>query len=172
MKPTLALAVARACGSVAVAPEDEDAIRAHAEEIQRSVTQLRGREVVFGWAAGYGPALDDDTLAIYTLPPTRLVALGIVLALCYGPDRGDRLGRVVPLTDFNGAVARVRSSSQHVASQLGQAHVRGGLVELHEMGLVMLGGDCVGLGRALAAWTPAEWAAVDAAHAQLVECCR
>lgn len=172
MKPAFALAVARACGSVAVEPEDKNAIRAHAEEIQRAVTQLRGCEFVFGWAAGYGPALDDETLAIYSLPPTRLVALGIVLALCYEPDRGDRLGRAIPLTDFNGALARVRSGGQHVASQLGQAHVRGGLVELHEMGLVTLRQDCIGLGSALAAWTPAEWAAVDAAHSQLVERCR
>lgn len=167
MNPALAMAAARACGSVRVSADGLNELRGSAERIGRRVGELGGREVVVGWADGYGPALDDPALAIYELPQTRLVALAIVLALCYSPEQGQRRGREMNLDAFLDAAARLRPAGPATGA-IGHAHMKGALADLHEIGLVELGDDVVRIGPSLAAWTPAEWSALDILHGQLL----
>src|SRR4051794_37665301 len=104
MKAAVAMAAARAEGSVTLDGPSLAALEAAAQRTGRRVITLPGRQAVVGWAVGYEPNLDDDAVEVYELPQTRLIALALCLALCWEPHRGVMASRQAALHEFDAAV--------------------------------------------------------------------
>jgi hypothetical protein len=160
VRPEVALAAVRAgyrgpfeAGTLAAA-------HTAARHIGRRPVDLIGARLAVGWADGYGPNLDDEALVVGELSPTRLVALGVCLGLCWDADAPPLPGRTASVEQFDAAL-----------DQLGVAHihVKGALIDLHEMQLVSIDGRRVVLGAALADWSDADWAQLRALRSGLPE---
>lgn len=146
--PTVALAAARAGYAGSVDPPLLAELQAVAHRTGRRIVELPGRQVVVGWADGYGPNLDDGELVVARLSRTRLVALGVCLGLCWDPDGPRFPGREITEAEFD---AQLEELGVPVI------HVKGALPGLHEAGLVRLRDGRIALGAALAQWTDASW---------------
>jgi len=144
----LAFAAARAGHAAAIDPQLLGELHAAAARTGRRVVELPGRRVVVGWADGYGPNLDGDTLAVARLTGTRLVALGICLGLCWDPDGPRWPGREATEQDFDDQLAALGGAP---------IHVKGALPVLHETGLIRFADGRIRLGPALGAWSEASW---------------
>ncbi|MET0602010.1 MAG: hypothetical protein ABW167_08490 [Baekduia sp.] len=171
MRPAVAIAAARAAGSVDLGPAERGALTGVAERIGRQVVSIGGRATAVSWQEGYGPNLDEGALAIYALPQTTLVALGLALGLCVEPHR--RLpGQVVSIADFDAAVERLldqRSSRERSSGGGTGSFIKGALVLLHEIGLLRVDEQSLTLGPALAEWGEADWNAAHTLAARLRE---
>src|SRR5439155_5440389 len=85
MRAATAIAAARAAGTVVLHPEQRATVEATCARIGQRAVVLTGRETAITYATAYGPNLEDDTIRVYELPQTRLVALAVCLALCHDP---------------------------------------------------------------------------------------
>jgi hypothetical protein len=175
VRPATAIAAARACGSVAVDAGDVATVQAAAERTGRRVTVLGGHELAVDWAAGYEPDVDADAIEVYRLSQTRLVALGVCLALCWQPHRGALAGRAASLAEFEQLLVALTAKQRDRATAAGagsHAQIKGALVDLHAMGFVELSGDGVTLGPALSQLTAGDWNEIEHAVSRLNEVAR
>jgi hypothetical protein len=158
VRPAVAIAAARATGSVDLSPAERSSLMSIAERTGRQVVDIGGHATAMAWQEGYGPNLDEGALATYALSQTTLVALGLALGLCIEPHR--RLpGRVAAIADFDAAVERLldqRSTRERTSGGTG-SFIKGALVLLHEVGLLRVDEDTLALGPALAEWGDANW---------------
>ena len=170
MRPPVAMAAARAAGSVSLDPGERAALAAAAERTGRRVVDIGGHETAVAWQDGYGPNLDDGAISVYTLPQTSLVAFGLALGLCIQSHR--RLpGRQAPISEFDAAVEHLldqRSTRERGSGGTG-SFIKGALVLLHETGLLRIDEHTLALGPALAEWRDADWNAAHALAARMWE---
>jgi hypothetical protein len=134
------------------------AVETAARRTGRRTVELGDGRLAVGWADGLGPNLDDEALVVGELSPTRLVALGVCLGLCWSPEGPPLPGRPVSLAAFEAELDRLGITA---------VHVKGSLPELHEMQLIAFDGHELSLGPALGAWGEADWAALRALRSAL-----
>jgi hypothetical protein len=160
VRPEVALAAVRAGYRGPFETETLAAAHSAARRTGRRPVDLIGAQLAVGWADGYGPNLDDEALIVGELSPTRLVALGVCLGLCWDAAGPPLPGRTVAVEQFDAAL-----------DQLGVAHihVKSALIDLHEMQLVRFDGRRLALGAALADWSDADWAQLRALRSGLPE---
>lgn len=158
MNAVTALAAVRAGHHGPFSTATRAAIEAAARRTGRRTVELGGGRLAVGWADGYGPNLDDEALVIGELSPTRLVALGVCLGLCWQPDGPPLPGRTVPIAAFEAELDRLGVAGVHIKSSL---------PELHEMHLIVFDGRRLCLGPPLGAWGDADWAALRALRSAL-----
>lgn len=158
MRPAVAMAAARAAGSVHLDPTDRGALIAVAERTGRRVVDIDGRASAVAWQEGYGPNLDEGALSVYTLPRTSLVAFGLALGLCVEEHR--RLpGGKASIAEFDAAVEQLvtqRSARDRGSGGTG-SFIKGALILLHETGLLRVDEHTIALGPALAEWGDSNW---------------
>lgn len=172
MRAATAIAAARATGAVALDSEQLNVLQATCVRVGRCAVPVHERSIAVVYSEGYGANLEDSAIGVYELPQTRLVALGLCLTLCHDPQHGQTFGRKATLADFDAALARLRLDRGRTAStetSIRNAHVKGALFELHEMGYIRLEADTIELGPALAGWSNGDWALVGELHDQPTE---
>jgi hypothetical protein len=170
VRPAVAIAAARATGSVALDRAQRGALTSLADRTGRRVVDIGGHETAVVWQEGYGPNLDEGAISAYALPQTSLVALGLALGLCVEPHR--RLpGREATIAEFDAAAEQLldqRSTRERGAGGTG-SFVKGALVLLGETGLLHVDEHTLALGPALAEWGDADWNAAHVLAARLRE---
>lgn len=170
MRDATAIAAARAGGTVSLAPDQQASVKAICARIGRRTVALSPRQTAISYATGYGPNLEDDSIHVYELPQTRLVALAVCLGLCHDPAQ-PLPGRISTIEQFETVVAelvRERQRTERADPIQSVRHVKGALFELHEMGFLRVHDDTIELGPALASWSETEWAQVGQLHEQLI----
>jgi hypothetical protein len=158
------IAAARATGSVVLGAEQLTLVQATCARVGRRAIPVGEAKVAVGYEEGYGPNLDDGAITVYELPPTRLVALALCLTLCHDGAHGPPFGHKATLAQFDAALTKLRLDRDRTAireTPLVNAHVKGALFELDEMGYVRLQADTIEIGPALAGWSNADWALID-----------
>jgi hypothetical protein len=155
---------------VTVDADELAALQAAAERTGRRFTVMSGREAVVNWAVGYEPNLGDGAVSVYELSKTRLVALGVALALCWQPHRGALDGREVAVADFEQLlmILAARRGDRSVSGVAGSnASIKGALLDLHEMGFLRTTDETISLGPAMAQLTAPDWATIEASITRL-----
>lgn len=163
MNTTTFFATARALGASALEKDELAEVEAAASRLGRQAVRFHARDYAVSFASGYGPNLEDDAVEIYELPPTRLVALGIVLALCRDAS-GFPFERRVSLKSFEEVAMQLVGERQGVilgSSESSLRHLKAGLADLAEMGYLLLTAEEIAVGTALASWSAGDWALVD-----------
>lgn len=159
MKVATAIAAIRARGALAANEVLEAELEACSKRIGLEVVRV-GEEITVTHAAGYGPNLDDGSLVVYELPQTRLVALGVSIALCRDERAGFPTGRA-SVQEFDEAVSElVRRRRGGGDSQMSIRHLKAALFDLAEMGHLRVEDRVIRLGAALAGWSESDWASV------------
>jgi hypothetical protein len=159
VKVATQIAAIRAKGALAADETLEAELDALCKRIGLEAMRV-GDEITVPHAAGYGPNQDDQSLVFYELPQTRLVALGVSIALCRDERAGFPTGRA-SVEEFDEAISelvqRRRGGSD---SQMSIRHIKAALFDLAEMGYLRLEDGDFSIGPALAGWSESDWASV------------
>jgi hypothetical protein len=149
----------RAKGALAADEALEAGLEAVCQQIGLKAVRI-GDELTVTHQAGYGPNQGDPSLVLYELPQTRLVALGISIALCLDERAGFPTGRA-SVADFDEAVSGlVRRRRGGVEAQMSVRHIKAALFDLAQMGYLRAEGETIRIGPALAGWSESDWASL------------
>jgi hypothetical protein len=161
VKVATRLAAIRAKGALAADDALEAELDAACKRIGLQTVRL-GEELTVAHAPGYGVSPDDPSLVFYELPQTRLVALGVSIALCRDEGAGFPTGRV-KVEEFDDAVSElVKRRRGGEGAEMSVRHIKAALFDLAEMGYLRFEADEIRVGPALAPWSESDWASVPA----------
>ena len=159
MKLATQIAAIRATGAVAADGVLEAELEAVGQQIGLEAVRV-GDEITVTHQAGYGPNQGDPSLVFYELPQTRLVALGVSIALCLDQRAGFPTGRA-GVEEFDEAVSElVQRRRVGGEAQMSVRHIKAALFDLAEMGYLRVEGEMIRIGPALAGWSESDWASL------------
>lgn len=156
---TVALARLRADRRAAVPAEERSALDRRAARLGRRLVEVGTGRVVLAWDDGAVPEA-DDTWSTHRLQPVAVRTLAACLALCW-PDPAEEPypGRATTVVEVVAALTAHGVDTRH-----GRGSLRG---ELAVAGLVVVDGDEVRLGPAVASWSPSQVGALRRLHGRL-----
>lgn len=159
MKLATQIAAIRVKGALAAEGALQAELWAVCEQIGLEAVRV-GDEMTLTHQAGYGPNPDDPSLVFYELPQTRLVALGVSIALCLDQRAGFPTGRA-GVEEFDEAVSElVQRRRVGGEAQMSVRHIKAALFDLAEMGYLRVEGEMIRIGPALAGWSESDWASL------------
>ncbi|MGH7913582.1 MAG: hypothetical protein ACREPW_02880 [Candidatus Binataceae bacterium] len=159
MKLVTQIAAVRATGALAADGALEAELEAVCQQIGLEAVRI-GDEITLTHQAGYGPNQDDPSLVFYELPQTRLVALGVSIALCRDERAGFPTGRA-GVEEFDEAVSElVQRRRGGGEAHMSIRHIKAALFDLAEMGYLRVEGEMIRIGSALAGWSESDWASL------------